>query len=316
MSDIDEAMKAFMNAMQEAKQWDQFKSGNLCEMLHPIKRCPFDFEYHKVQVWQGGQCVAEASGKHRLKARVDGDLLIVTLNDPRLRELTVSEFCFGQISENGDRIMWTKDIFNESEEVYPNDPSIMSLFYKSGHIARIYLKYDEPEMMIELNGTSNCPSHDTRTGNASDTDGKYSDILAYFDRHPLGSEMPVLTLLSTLPPHDRCIILEVIRTKDSANVEVYNKLSMAYLKSGKESKAYAVLQEGLDTGALDDFTYEQLVEKIRCLSDNMRLATQKPSQSYDETVAILQGPQFAKDANGQFSEFYGLLISLCRRKQG
>jgi len=140
--------------------------------------------------------------------------------------------------------------------------------------------------------------------------GKYAAILAYFDRHPLGSEMPVLTLLSTLPPRDRCSILEVILAKDPSNVEVYNKLSMAYMKNGEESKAHAILQTGFEAGELDHFTYEQLADKIKSLSDNMQLGPQKPSQSYGETLSFLQG-RFAKDAIGEFSEFYGLLIALC-----
>jgi len=157
--------------------------------------------------------------------------------------------------------------------------------------------------------------------------GKYADILAYFDRHPFGSEMPVLTLLSTLPPRDRCSILEVIRAKDPSNVEVYNKLSMAYLKNGQESKARELLQEGLETDALDDFTFQQLDEKITFLHANMQVtpeqeaalraagaAAPRPSQSYAETIGILSG-RYADNASGQFREFYQLLMSLCQQHQ-
>jgi len=155
-------------------------------------------------------------------------------------------------------------------------------------------------------------------------DGKYAAILSYFDTHPFGSEMPVLTLLSTLPPRDRCAILEVIRAKDPSNVEVYNKLSMAYLKDGQETKARSLLQEGLQSGALDDFTFQQLDEKITFLHANMQMTPQqeaalraagaaapKPSQSYAETIGILNG-RYADNASGPFREFHQLLLNLCQ----
>lgn len=327
MSDIEDAVNAFMNAMKSAKEWDQFPSGNLCEMLRPIERRSFNFKYHNVQVWQDGKCVAEQKGDYSLSAQVHDGVMHVSLHDLRLRDMVFQHFTFGQISENGDRIMWSKDIFNDTGETERNNPDIMSLFYKNGHIARIYIHIHDPALLIELHGTSNCPSPDTHINNRSAADGKYADILAYFERHPLGSEMPVLTLLSTLPPRDRCSILEVIRAKDPSNVEVYNKLSMAYLKNGQESKARELLQEGLETGALDDFTFQQLDEKITFLHANMRVtpeqeaalraagaAAPRPSQSYAETIGILSG-RYADNASGQFREFYQLLMSLCQQHQ-
>ncbi len=137
--------------------------------------------------------------------------------------------------------------------------------------------------------------------------------------------MPVLTLLSTLPPRDRCSILEVIRAKDPSNVEVYNKL-MAYLKNGQESRAREILQEGLEFGALDDFIFQQLDEKITFLQANMQMtpeqesalraagaAPQRPSQSYVETLGILSG-RYADNKDGPFHEFFSLLIQLCNAK--
>lgn len=153
---------------------------------------------------------------------------------------------------------------------------------------------------------------------------KYAAILAYFDRHPFGTEMPVLTLLSTLPPSDRCAILEVIRNKNPANIDVYDKLSMAYLKNGDEKKAHAVLRQGRDARALDGYTWQELDQKISFLKTNMQMSPQqeaalraagaappKPSQSYAETISILNS-RFSGDATGPFHEFFTLLVTLCK----
>ena len=39
---------------------------------------------------------------------------------------------------------------------------------------------------------------------------RYVDILSYFRQHPFGSIPPDMTVLSVLPPVDRCLILEQV----------------------------------------------------------------------------------------------------------
>ena len=316
MSDSNDALKGFMDYMAQAQEWDQFYPGNYCEHIRPIPRRPFCFKYHNVQIWKDQKCVKEVNGEHLLVATLNGTQLDVRHNDPLFVDVVVPIFSFGEISESGDRIIWSKDILNETGKVSFNDPSMMSLFYKNGHIARIYFHLDLPPSLIKLHGTSNCPDvmtsaphSDFREANQEVVSEKYSSILSYFYRHDFGTEMPVLTLLSTLPPRDRCVILEILWQKDPDNIEIYNKLSMAYLKNGDEHSARAFLQKGYDIGALDDDIFQQLNDKISFFASNMH-AAQKPSQSYTDTLILLRS-RFANDEHGQYREFYNILIELC-----
>jgi len=317
MSESDDALKGFMDYMAKAQEWDQFYPGNYCENVRPISRRPFCFKYHTVQIWKENKCVKEVKSNHSLVATLHGNILNVRHNEPLFADMVVPIFSFGEISESGDRIMWSKDLYNVHGRVAYNDPNLMSLFYKNGHIARIYLHIDLPPTLIEIHGTSDCPDANASMSDSLKSEvanemvpNKYETIISYFKSHGFGTEMPVLTLLSTLPPRDRCIILEILWEKDQSNIEIYNKLSMAYLKNGQELKALSFLKLGHDIGALDAFTYQQLVEKISFLSSNMHAATQKPSQSYSDTLFHLHG-RFADDAHGQYREFYNILIELC-----
>ena len=61
---------------------------------------------------------------------------------------------------------------------------------------------------------------------------RYDAIVEYFVRHPLGTHPPAMTVLSLLPPVDRCLILERLFTRRSGNLlDLVDKLSMAYLKA-------------------------------------------------------------------------------------
>ena len=42
---------------------------------------------------------------------------------------------------------------------------------------------------------------------------QYEPFVQYFNKKKIGSEMPVLTILSYLPPRDRCAILEYVLKK-------------------------------------------------------------------------------------------------------
>jgi hypothetical protein len=300
----------------------------------PVITRPFSFIFNKCDIRSGGTHYGITSANGEICGTFINNggtnslvrqqmQMVVKISCAKLDEYfaktVVFDYVMNNTTNNVTRIVWCKD---EDNALTPSQqtPTGLSLFFDdSESVYMAYLHHYTKEIHIELFKDvqpvmpenpllSALKRTNSRTPAAG---GKYADILAYFDRHPLGSEMPVLTLLSTLPPRDRCSILEVIREKDPSNVEVYNKLSMAYLKNGEESKAYALLQEGYETGELDHFTYEQLAEKIKFLSDNMRSAPQKPSQSYAESLSILQG-RFAEDAKGEFGEFYGLLIALCR----
>jgi hypothetical protein len=308
MSEVEDAVNAFMNYMDSAKEWDQFPPGNICEIAGRIERRPFHFKYHSFEVWAGGKCVGKGASDNLLKSQISDQSICVSIHEESLVELVEPRFTFDEISENGDRIMWSRDILNE-RGIAPErkKPDIMSLFYKGGHIAKIALRFYNPDYMIELHGTSNVQQSASGRSRKSKSGSKYDGVLAYFAKHRFGTEMPVLTLLSILPPHDRCSILEEVLAGDSANTVIYEKLSMAYLKDNQEAKARDLLRSGLKSGALDAFTYEQLDEKISYLIANVRMT---PSRSYSESLAILEG-QFAAEAEGPFHEFYVLIASIC-----
>ena len=62
---------------------------------------------------------------------------------------------------------------------------------------------------------------------------RYDAIIEHFIRNPFGTHPPDMTVLSLLPPEDRCLILERLFQRHSGNVlDLVDKLSMAYLKAG------------------------------------------------------------------------------------
>ena len=62
---------------------------------------------------------------------------------------------------------------------------------------------------------------------------RYEGIVAYFVRRPFGTYPADMTVLSLLPPEDRCLILERLFQLQLGNIlDLVDKLSMAYLKAG------------------------------------------------------------------------------------
>ena len=62
---------------------------------------------------------------------------------------------------------------------------------------------------------------------------RYDAIIEHFIRHPFGTHPSDMTVLSLLPPEDRCLILERLFRLRSGNIlDLVDKLSMAYLKAG------------------------------------------------------------------------------------
>lgn len=101
---------------------------------------------------------------------------------------------------------------------------------------------------------------------------RYDDILSYFRRYPFGSIPPDMTVLSVLPPVDRCLILERVFDRGDGDVVVLaDKLSMAYMKSGWLDLGRLFLKECDHAGIIDEFTCFELIEKIEGLS-NLRIS--------------------------------------------
>ena len=111
------------------ENWDRFPI-NIGEMLGPIERKSFTFNYSRFEVWQGGVCIYNGNSKGQIVAKVLNGHLHVTIDDILINNHIKKEFSFGEISTNNDRIMWSKDIFNSTGVVERNNPDISSLFFK------------------------------------------------------------------------------------------------------------------------------------------------------------------------------------------
>ncbi len=95
---------------------------------------------------------------------------------------------------------------------------------------------------------------------------RYKGIIDYFNNNPFGTKPPNMTVLSLLPPVDRCLILEqLIRRRSGNRIDVIDKLSMAYLKTGWRDVANEFLEVCHDLGWLSEEEYEFFIEKISTL---------------------------------------------------
>ena len=132
-----------------ADNWDKFPS-NIGEMLGPIERKSFTFKYRRFEVWQGGVCIFSGNSNGQIIAQVNNDFLYVTFDDVMINNHIKKQFSFGEISTNGDRIMWSKDIFNKTNRVERNNPDISSLFFKQGVLTKITYTIHDPNTLIEF----------------------------------------------------------------------------------------------------------------------------------------------------------------------
>lgn len=128
-------------------------------------------------------------------------------------------------------------------------------------------------------------------------------LVEYFKIYPAGSQAPVLTLLSALPPRNRIYIWEKILEDGQNDLLVTDKLSMAYLKNGQYEKSIAFLAKQREKNIISNEEQENLVQKINMLYKNLDkfdiaqnildvkrifeiIAACKIYQQYDEFVNI------------------------------
>ncbi|MEK4529875.1 hypothetical protein NST38_31200 [Paenibacillus sp. FSL H8-0104] len=96
----------------------------------------------------------------------------------------------------------------------------------------------------------------------------FEDLLVvYFKKNKIGTELPLLTLLSSLPPIKRVYILEKVRQHDKNNLWIIDKLSMAYLKSGNYEKSLNFLESVKDD--IGAAYYEDFILKIEDLKKSL-----------------------------------------------
>jgi hypothetical protein len=132
-----------------ADNWDRFPS-NLGEMLGPIEKKSFTFNYKRFEVWQGGACIYSGNSTGQIVAKVLNRQLNVTIDDIMINNHIINNFSFREISTNNDRIMWSKDIFNSSDTVERNNPDISSLFFKQGVLNKVTYTIHDPNTLVEF----------------------------------------------------------------------------------------------------------------------------------------------------------------------
>lgn len=126
---------------------------------------------------------------------------------------------------------------------------------------------------------------------------RYDDIISYFKRNMFGSQMMDLTVLSFLPPVDRCLIMERIAKECRAVVIVLiDKLSMAYLKAGWENLAQSFITACYRRGLILSMEYHMMSDKIS------NLVVYGVSEDYDDALNKLPRDR---------SEFIDLIRNLC-----
>ena len=132
-----------------ADNWDRFPS-NIGEMLGQIERKSFTFNYKRFEVWQGGACIYSGNSNGQIIAKVTNGQLNVTIDDIMINNHIMKNFTFGEISTNGDRIMWSKDIFNSTGRTERNNPDISSLFFKQGTLSKVTYTIHDPNTLVEF----------------------------------------------------------------------------------------------------------------------------------------------------------------------
>lgn len=134
---------------------------------------------------------------------------------------------------------------------------------------------------------------------------RYNDIVSHFKQHPFGTVMPDLTILSLLPPVDRCLILERVAGECRVDAIVWiDKLSMAYLKAGWRDIAMQFLEACRSRRIIGTDYYYMFVDKIS------GLAVHGTSQSYDDTLLKLPHYEFGG------GELAGYIRDLCEAYRG
>lgn len=85
--------------------------------------------------------------------------------------------------------------------------------------------------------------------------------------HQFGKEN-IYTIFSMLPLHNRIYILEKVSLKYT-NQELVDRLSLAYIKSGKVEKAYSLLMKSYEEGVVSSAFYEHHMIKLRLLNEKL-----------------------------------------------
>ena len=128
----------------------------------------------------------------------------------------------------------------------------------------------------------------------------------YFQKHRLGTEPPVMFFLSTLPPADRVNILEQVVADDRMNLDAYDKLAMAYLKSGRKRDAHKRLEKALAEGCITGAFFNVMSGKVGDLHNSYR-GGYGSATNYADALA-----EFEKHVDQEDERKYGDFLAIYR----
>lgn len=136
-------------------------------------------------------------------------------------------------------------------------------------------------------------------------------VSLYFRKHRFGIESRVSFFLSTLPPSDRVEILEQIVADDPHNVDAYDKLAMAYLKSGQRREAHRRLERAQAEGLITEAFLNVMNNKLGLLDRSSRGGYGSAS-NYEEALAQLNRHVEQDDEKicGEFLSIYRAFCAL------
>jgi hypothetical protein len=141
-------------------------------------------------------------------------------------------------------------------------------------------------------------------------------FIEYFSKQRFGTIRPVLTTFSCLPPKDRCVILNELKSLDIFNRDIYEKLALAYIKDGKIEDAFQMLKTAHQNGFLTSEHYILFKDKIEFLN-NARGGNFGSAVTYPESLILIEKQKkYAKELGiyEQNSEFCEIMIDYCERK--
>ncbi len=103
--------------------------------------------------------------------------------------------------------------------------------------------------------------------------------------HKFGSEN-IFTIFSMLPLNHRIYILENV-SKHYMNLDIVDRLSLAYAKNGKKNKAIDFLRESLKNGVIDEVYYSGKLRSINTLVNKL-------DELYKQNAKYENGQEYSK----------------------
>ena len=186
----------------------------------------------------------------------------------------------------------------------------MSICDQDGETALDYAQKSEadPKALEVLKSAHNSCSTDQSRGMsivAKRIGTRYDALLNYFKVTPLGSMPADMTVLSLLPPIDRCLIIErILKDGTGDRLTCIDKLSMAYLKAGWRDLADEFLRHCNSCEWLSEqYDYGFFQDKLN------NIAVSNVSKRYADTLRKF--PQY--DTQSQFCK---IVKELCERYNG